>query len=386
MRLLPFVIVGTVTAGFPTWTMGQPANEMSRTAVSEIPVYEVDPTWPQPLPNNWIMGLPLGIHVDSRDHIWVVQNTGTLPPSEIGAAQDPPIAECCVPAPPVLEFDFQGNVLQTWGGPGKDHTWPTPYPGRETGGVHGVFLDHNDFVWMASHSHNHVMKFTRDGRHVLTIGDPHSTGGSNDSTRLGGPAGLWVDPGTNELFVADGYVNRRVIVFDAETGKYLRHWGAYGARPDDDYQPGPRGGDAPPSEQFSTPHGIAGSRDGLLYVADRSNSRIQVFRQDGEFVMERNVAPGTLGSGAAFDVKLSPDPGQQFLYIADGTNNRVRILRRSDLTSVGAFGRGGRQVGQFTRVHNLAVDSNGNIYTTEAADGRRIQRFLFKGWTSASDP
>jgi sugar lactone lactonase YvrE len=345
---------------------------------AQAPAFEVDPGWPQALPNDWIVGLPLGIYVDSRDQIWVVQNAGALSAAELAKAQDPPVAECCVPAPAVLVFDTQGKAVQSWSGEGVEG-WPTWSEKNPIGGVHGVFVDHRDNVWIATHSQFHVMKFTRDGRHLLTIGEPDSTGGSNDPDRLGGPADIWVNPATDEVFVADGYRNRRVVVYDGETGRYLRHWGAYGKRPDDQYRPGSRAAGAPPSEQFSTPHGLIGSRDGLLYVADRSNSRIQVFRFDGTFVMERNIAPGTLASGAAFDVALSPDPEQRFLYVADGTNNKVRILRRGDLQEVGSFGRAGRQVGQFTRVHNIAVDSRGNIYTTEAADGRRIQRFVPRG-------
>lgn len=372
-RLYLGATLAAALAGIGAWSLAPAAVPDS------TPTFEVDPSWPRALPNDWIMGLPLGIYVDSRDHIWVVQNAGALSPAELGKAQNPPIAECCVPAPPVMVFDTEGNVVQTWGGPGDGFEWPTWSESNPIGGVHGVFVDHKDYVWIATHSQYHVMKFTRDGRHVLTIGDPKSTGGSNDPARLGGPADIYVDPRTNEVFIADGYRNRRVIVFEGETGKYLRHWGAYGKRPDDGYKPGPRAADAPPSEQFSTPHGIIGSRDGLLYVADRSNSRVQVFRPSGEFVMERNVAPGTLGSGAAFDVALSHDPEQQYLYVADGTNNKVRIFRRKDLEPLGTFGRAGRQVGQFTRVHNLSVDSRGNIYTTEAADGRRVQRFNLRG-------
>lgn len=355
--------------GVGSWTL------VSAESPAPAPEFAVDPSWPRELPNDWILGLPLGIYVDARDRIWVVQNAGALSAAELGKAQDPPTAECCLPAPPVLVFDGAGNVVESWGGPGEGYEWPTWSESNPIGGVHGVFVDHRENVWIATHSGSHVLKFTRDGRHLLTLGEPGATAGSNDPATLGGPADVWVSPETDEVFVADGYRNRRVVVFDAETGEYRRHWGAYGKRPDDAYRPGSRAAGAPPSEQFSTPHGIMGSRDGLLYVADRGNSRIQVFRLSGEFVMERNVAPGTLASGAAFDIGFSPDPGQEFLYLADGTNNRVRILRRSDLTQVGTFGRAGRQVGQFTRVHNLAVDSRGNVYTTEAADGRRIQRF-----------
>jgi sugar lactone lactonase YvrE len=343
-------------------------SSRSRVAEDVVPRLEVDPGWPQTLPNNWIMGQPLGIHVDSHDHIWVVQNPSTLP-EEVGAIQKPPIAECCFPAPPVLEFDVDGKVVQAWG---DKYVWP-----GEDKNKHGIFVDHNFNVWIGTSDGFHVQKFTRDGRHLLTIGDPLKPGDSNDPDHLNGPAGLWVDPNANELYIGDGYRNRRVVVFNADTGKYVRHWGAYGRRPDDGVKAGPRNADSPPSSQFGNPHGVKGSRDGLIYVADRPNSRIQVFRPNGEFITERNVAPGTLASGGAFDVGLSPDPQQQFLYVADGTNNKVRILRRKDLVVLGEFGRGGRQAGQFIRVHNLAVDSKGNVYTAEAL-GRRVQKFALR--------
>ena len=203
--------------------------------------------------------------------------------------------------------------------------------------------------------------------------------GSNDESLLGGPAGIWVDPSTNEVFIADGYRNRRVIVFDGETGAYLRHWGAYGDRPDDAYEYGDRDPAGPPPRQFSTVHGLMGSNDGLIYVADRRGNRIQVFRQSGEFVTEKIIAPETRASGSAFVVGLSPDAEQEWLYLADGTNHKVWILRRSDLEVVGDFGRGGRQVGQFLRPHGMSVDSRGNIYVGEASTGRRVQKFTVSG-------
>lgn len=330
--------------------------------------FEVDPSWPQTFPDNWILGQVTGLHVDDRDHVWVVHQSVVLSEAEAGASLDPPISECCVPAPPVIEIDAEGRVVQGWGGPGDGYFWPSS--------PHGVFVDHEDNVWIGSNSFHQIMKFTRDGRHLMTIGEPEVNEGSNAPDLLGGPAAVFRYPDSDEIFVADGYRNRRVVVYDANTGEYLRHWGAYGERPDDEYRRGERGVDAPPAEQFSTVHGIVGSHDGLLYVADRSNNRVQVFRTDGEFVMERMVAPATLASGSSFSVGLSPDPDQTYLYLADGTNHKVWILRRADLEVVGSFGRGGRQVGQFIRVHNLGVDSQGNVYTGEAADGRRVQRFL----------
>ncbi len=336
-----------------------------------VPAFEVDPTWPERLPDQWILGTITGLFVDSRDHVWIVHQAETLSPRETGAAQEPPTAECCVPAPPVIELDADGRVVQGWGGPGEGYVWPNS--------EHGVYLDHEDHVWVGGYSHHHLMKFTRDGELLLKIGDPESSGGSNDPERLGGPAAVHVNPETNELFVADGYRNRRVVVFDADSGEYLRHWGAYGERPDDDYEFGPRGADAPPARQFGLVHGLVGSHDGRIYVTDRPNNRIQVFEESGEFVMEKRIAPATLQSGTAFTVALSHDPEQEFLYLADGTNHKLWILRREDLEIVGEIGSGGRQIGQFIRPHNIAVDSRGNLYTGEAADGRRVQRFTFQG-------
>jgi len=340
-------------------------------AAGMMPVYEVDGTWPPELPNNWILGDVRGLFMDERDHLWVIHMPSSLTSQEIGAALDPPIAECCVPAPPVLELDPQGNVVQAWGGPGEGYVWPDQ--------EHGIFLDHNGFIWVGTSTQNHVMKFTRDGRHVLTIGEADVNRGSNDPDHLGGPAAFHVDPETNEIFIADGYRNRRVIVFDAETGQYRRHWGAYGEPPEDDYRYPPRGADQPPPRQYSTVHGLVGSHDKLIYVSDRRGNRVQVFRQSGEYLMERLVAPETLGSGSGFSLALSRDPGQRFLYLIDGTNNKVWILERESLEILGSFGRTGRQLGQFIRAHMVVLDSQGNLYTGEAGNGRRLQRFNLAG-------
>ena len=340
-----------------------------------IPVYEVDPSWPPELPNNWILGDVRGLFMDDQDHLWVLHMPSSLTNREIGAALDPPISECCVPAPPVLELDPQGKVVQTWGGPGEGYVWSER--------AHGIHVDHNDFVWIGIGSGgSHVMKFTRDGRHVLTIGEPDVTMGSNDSTHLSGPANLYVEPETNEIFIADGYGNRRVVVFDAETGEYRRHWGAYGERPDDDYTyEYPVDPNNPPL-QFSAAHGIVGSNDGLIYVSDRRGNRIQVFRQNGEYLVERFVRPETGGSGTGFSLALSRDPEQRFLALIDGTNNKVWILRRSDLEILSNFGRTGRQIGQFIRAHMVQFDSQGNLYTGEAGNGKRLQKFAFRGITT----
>jgi DNA-binding beta-propeller fold protein YncE len=225
-----------------------------------------------------------------------------------------------------------------------------------------------------------VQKFTRDGKLVLTIGQYDKNGGSSDTTLLGGPAGIYVDPKTNEVFIADGYRNRRVVVFDGATGAYKRHWGAYGNVPDDTEKFDPKTmttGALP--KQFSTVHGLTGSNDGKIYVADRRGNRIQVFEQSGKYLSETIIAPATLSSGSAFVIVLSRDAQQQWLYLADGTNHKVWVLRRSDMQVVGEFGRGGRQLGQFLRPHGMSIDSGGNLYVGEASTGRRVQRFNLVG-------
>ena len=347
--------------------LGSDSEEgISSSTIEVVPTHEVDPTWPQEMPNDWIMGAVTSVFVDVQDHVWVTHLRETLTEEETGAVQDPPTRLCCVPAPIVIEFDAEGEVVQAWGDPDTQDVSEFPR------NPHGLFVDHNDFVWIGSYRHHRVMKFTRSGEHLMTIGQYDVTGGSNDPDLLGGPAGMWVDPETKEVYVADGYRNRRVVVYDGDTGAYLRHWGAYGERPDDDYNSSDRDPAGPPPLQFSTVHGLIGSADGLIYVADRSGTRVQVFDHEGTFVTEKIVA-------GSFVVGLSPDPEQHWLYLADGTNHKVWILRRSVLEVVGDFGRGGRQIGQFIRPHGMSIDSRGNVYVGEASTGRRVQKFAIQG-------
>ncbi len=335
---------------------------------AEAPSFEVDLDWPQPLPNNWLMSSVLGLYVDAEDHVWVSHRPELLPEEELGAAQDPPTADCCVPAPVVMRFNGAGEVVHSWAHYEEADQWP--------GVLHGFFVDDDANLWISARDQHQLKKFSPDGEVLLTIGIQDETGGSDDTERLGRPSDMVVAPGTNELFVVDGYVNRRVIVFDAETGAYLRHWGAYGEAADDDYEFGPRGDGDPPARQFSTVHGITAADDGFIYVADRNNSRIQVFEHDGTFVQERVLRSGT---GAAFDVALSHDAEQSFLYVADGEEHQIWVLRRSDLEVLDRFGSEGTEPGQFGRPHNLEVDSQGNLYVAEAAPGARVQRFHFLG-------
>ncbi len=349
------------------WHAGHPRIEAQQPGTAATPRFQVDPSWPKELPDNWILGAVTGVFVDAKDHVWVTHLPETLTDEETAAVQKPPIGTCCAPAPTVIEFDAAGNVVQGWGDPAQDIA---VYPRNP----HGIFVDHKGFVWIGTYMHHRVQKFTRDGKLVMTVGTYDKHGGSADPTLLGGPAGIYVDPRTNEAFIADGYRNRRVIVVDGESGKYLRHWGAYGEAPDDTYK-APVDPDGPPPRQFSTVHGITGTRDGLIYVADRRGNRIQVFDQSGKFIREKVIAPRTLASGSAFVLVPSPDDDARWLYMADGTNHKVWILRRSDLEVVGEFGHGGRQVGQMLRPHGMSVDSKGNLYVGEASTGRRVQKF-----------
>jgi DNA-binding beta-propeller fold protein YncE len=384
-------------------------------AVVQAPRFEVDPLWPKPLPNKWILGQTIGVSVDAQDHVWIIHRAGSLEPGEVHATTSPPIAQCCAPAPPVLEFDRAGNLVGHWGGPGEGYNWPDSN--------HGITVDYRGNVWIggngrgspgsstagsgasrgranqtaspaagqnrqqderqseagASFNDNMVLKFTRDGKFLMQIGKPASSKGSNDIANLRLPAKTFIDPEANEVYVADGYGNHRVIVFDAETGKYKRHWGAYGNKPEDSdlgrYDPA-----APPAKQFRNPvHCADLSVDRMLYVCDRVNDRLQVFKTDGTFVKEAFYNKETLGSGSVWDIAFSRDPQQKYVYLADGENDRVHIIVRETLELVTSFGEGGRQPGEFYGVHSIATDSRGNIYTTETYRGQRVQKFVYKG-------
>ena len=337
---------------------------------NDIPRFEVDPSWPQTLPNNWIMGQAAGVAVDAQDHVWVIQRPKSLTNDEKAATLDPPTSKCCAPAPPVMEFDQGGKLVQAWGGPGSGYDWPQ--------NEHGVSIDHKGFVWIGGNGEKdgQYLKFTREGKFVLQIGKQGDQTNSNDLARLGKPADAEVDPETNEVYIADGYFNHRVIVFDADSGAYKRHWGAYGNKPTDEklapYNP--------TSSQFGNPvHCVKIARDGLVYVCDRANNRIQVFRKDGRFVKEFAYEKNTRAAGSVWDLDFWIDGKQSFLFNADGTNNEVRTLVRETGEVVGRFGRNGRNAGDFHWVHNIAADSKGNLYTTEVDTVKPAQKFRYVG-------
>ena len=337
------------------------------------PRFEVDPLWPKPLPNHWVVGQAIGVTVDDQDHVWIVHRDNLLGANEAAASQDPPTASCCVKAPPVLEFDPAGTVVGHWGGPSKDYDWPNSN--------HGITVDYKGNVWIGGNEGTdaQVLKFTKAGTFIMQIGKPGQGKGSNDTENFGRAAKIFVDPKANEAYIADGYGNKRIVVIDADTGKFKRYWGAYGHKPDDTNL-GPYDPTAPHAQQFRNPvHCADLSNDGLLYVCDRPNDRIQIFKPDGTFVKEVFVATNTLGDGSVWDIAFSKDPEQKYLYLADGKNEKVYVFDRASMEILTSFGDGGRQPGQWFAVHSIAVDSKGNIYTTETYEGRRLQKFVYKG-------
>ena len=360
----------------PAETATVPAAETTPALGAEgmAPRFEVDPFWPKPLPNNWLIGQAIGVSVDSRDHVWITHRTGSFnDETEASAGINAPTGACCSSAPPVLEFDPEGNLVSYWGGPGEGYDWPESN--------HGLTIDHLDNVWIGGNGENdaHLLKFTRSGQFLMQLGSPGANNGSNDPVNFGRVAKISIDAEENEAYVADGYLNKRVAVIDTNTGELKRYWGAYGNRPDDtdlgNYDP-----NAPPAPQFRNPvHCADPSTDGLIYVCDRVNDRIQVFQKDGTYVTEGIVAPLTLGAGSVWDIAFSPDEDQTYIYLADGLNEKVYIILRETLEVLTAFGDGGRQAGQFFGVHSIATDSSGNIYTTETYEGKRLQKFVYRG-------
>ena len=352
----------------------RPENGQAPPQETRVPTFEVDPFWPN-MPEQFVVGRVAGIAVDGEDHVWVVHREATITEDLKGAVPDPPLAECCIPAPAVMEFDSEGNYVQGWGGPGEGYEWPGPTA------IHGIHVDHRNNIWISSagagpdsREEHQLLKFDRNGKFLLQIGRRGRSTGSQDTNNVNQASDMWVHPDTNEFFVADGYGNRRVIVFDADTGVYKRHWGAYGNEPDD-AAPRPALGTGGAGDQFNLVHGIRVSGDGRVYVADRLNNRVQVFSLDGEFADEVFIARETAIWGTAFAIAFSSDPQQQFMYVADGGNRRVRILDRGTLEVLGSFGRWGRYAGQLGLPHNLAVDLNGNVYVAEIRDGR-FQKFV----------
>jgi len=378
--------------------LGLSARVLDRAALAQRaaspPAYRVDPMWPK-MPRQWILGQVAGLSVDARDHVWILQRPWSLANDEKALNAD---AACCHPAPPVMEFDAAGNYVQGWGGPGDGYEWPRT--------EHGIFVDYKGFVWIGGNGDDdQILKFTKAGKFVMQIGRGGQKKSNADTRNLWKPADVFVHPPTNELFVADGYGNRRIIVFDADTGAFKRMWGAFGNAPSDD--PGTAGRSAsgatnpdrvaakdlapndPGPPQFDTVHGVKVSNDGLVYVADRGGKRVQVFTIAGKYVAQlwidrwcEAVGEGCGNGQTAASTAFSADAEQKFLYVASRSPGRIWVFDRKTLQPLDSFGRPGVGPGEFFVLHHMTTDSKGNLYTSEVQDGRRIQKFALKGFTS----
>jgi len=347
-----------------------------------LPQYLVDASWPKPLPNNWVMGQVGGMAVDRDDHIWVFQRPRSLTDDERGAELTPPVSECCKAAPSVLVFDKQGNLVKSWGGPGHIPGWPA--------NEHAIFVDRAGNVWLAGNQapmnnageDRQIFKFDNNGTLLATYGHAMAGPDNNQATDyFGRIAAFDADEAAGELFVADGYGNRRVAVLDMSTGAFKRGWGAYGiplAQIDNGTLPAYSPGQAPAKQFLGPVHCIRLSRDGFVYVCDRTSNRVQVFTKQGQFVKEFIVAPNTRANGSVWTVNFSSDPQQRYLFVGDGRNNVIWILNRADGKVVGSFGHNGRNAGQFHWVHAMVADSEGNLYTGEVDTGKRIQKFTLR--------
>ncbi len=334
----------------------------------DAPKFQADPTWPK-VPSNWQFGQVASVAVDAQDHVWVLQRPATLDPAEKSKA-----------APPLVEFDQAGTVVQAWGGPGVGYEWPSS--------EHGVYVDPKGFVWIGGNGakDHQILKFTKAGKFVMQIGRAGQSKGNADTTNLNQPADAFVYAKTNELFVADGYGNRRVIVFDADTGAFKRTWGAFGNVPTDD-QPNPAlpDGDERGASQFVQPvHAARVSNDGLVYVSDRGGKRVQVFSLDGKYIAQTFIgreckAPDCGNGQTAASTAFSTDPEQRFLYVGNRSQAKVMVFNRRTLTLLDSFGQWGSAVGEFGTLHHMAADSKGNLYVTEVTplrpENRRVQRF-----------
>jgi DNA-binding beta-propeller fold protein YncE len=360
------------------------------------PGAQVDRLWPQPLPNHWILGSVTGVAVDSRDHVWVVHRGAASLNARTEAALNatPPGSEhCCTSAPFILEFDGAGALVSTFGGPGAGYDWPLN-PGS-------LAVDAQGNLWLTAAGlppapagrggrgggrggtttapppeDAHVLKFSREGKFLLQIGKPGDIGAPDSRTGLHRPAGVDVDTTANEVLVADTG-NRRIVVFDATTGAYKRHWGAYGTPPDA-AAPAAYAVGAPAAKQFRTASCVTLAKNGEVFVCDRDSNRIQVFKKDGSFVRESVVSPDTLGNGSVWDIALSSDSAQQFVYVANGQEHTIHVLRRDTLAEVARIGSGGRWPGHFNAVGAVAVDTRGNVITGETLEGKRVQKFMVK--------
>jgi len=333
-----------------------------------LPTFEVDPAWPQ-VPAKWKLGDPSSFAIDAQDNVWLLHRPRTLPKEQASMA-----------APPVMVFDSSGKFIKAWGGAGNGYEWPE----RE----HGIHVDAKGFVWLGGNNcptngiqglkpvaDDQLLKFTTDGKLVMQVGRSNQSKGNADTKNLHRPADAWVNAPTNEVFVADGYGNHRVIVLDADTGAFKRMWGAFAEQPKDDDHcevVTPKTFDDPGPRNFSIVHALRVARDGMVYVADRENRRVQSFTSDGKFVKQLVKADTQF----ARNVALSPDRDQQFLYVGNGDD--IVIVDRRKLEIIGSIKPKGLKNGG----HQIATDSKGNIYIAQTTMG--LQKLTFKGMSPGS--
>jgi DNA-binding beta-propeller fold protein YncE len=383
---LPSVVVCLMLVGCADESRPTPAN-----GEPETPSFQVDPSWPS-IPNDWIFGITSGLAIDAEENIWVLQRPRTVAPEDADRA-----------APPVMVFDTDGNYLKSWGGPDEGYEWPAT--------EHGIFVDHEQNVWISGSGQgdDQILKFTNDGDFLMQIGSAGQSRGNTDTENVNRAADLYVHASTNELFVADGYGNRRVIVFDAANGEFKRMWGAFGNAPSDPTEDEVVNESNP--EHFSLVHGVKVSNDGLVYVADRRGMRLQVFTVDGRFQEQILVGrtepdPAVLTARAdemahgqpvadlitnvssarqsVSQTAFSSDPEQRYLFMADRSNQEVVVLERESLTRLSAFGQTGDRPGEFYILHDMVSDAAGNLYTAEVNVGARAQKFNYVGTTTVS--
>ena len=338
------------------------------------PTFKGDPAWPV-IPDNIAIGEVSSIAVDSRDHIWVLHRPRTVPETRRAMA-----------APAVVEFDSQGKLLASWGGDGQGYDWPE----RE----HGIFADTRGFIWITGNGSwpkpnfpgggdDMVLKFTREGKFLMQIGKRGQSKGNTDTANLHQPADIFVHPPTNELFVADGYGNQRVVVFDAATGAFKRMWGAYGNTPPAEMAPNPSAPiqdqvAAETNKQFGLVHALKVSNDGVVYVADRTHNRVQTFTTEGKFLKQARISVDAGVTPVPAGFAFSADKQQRHLYVVDSGLNRIIVFERGTMTQVGTVGSRGPMPGQFDIVHHMAADSKGNLYAAEIVTNRRAQRLLLQ--------
>ncbi len=388
-------------------------------AGEQAPKFEVDPFWPKPLPNGWVLGQTIGVAVDAQDNVWIVHRPGSLELKEAYLTRQE--ADCCTAAPDVLAFDTNGNLIQHWGKV-EGHDWPTSN--------HGITVDSRGNVWLGANGagqpgpapgsaaqfapaaargaapapapatdypgaaapgvttyhDSFILKFSKTGQYLGQIGKANGSKGSMDNDNVRGVAQIRFDPKSNELIAADGYGNHRVSVWDPDTLKFKRAWGAYGKPPTDNtlpaYQPG-----LPPPPQFRNPvHCAQPSKDGLIYVCDRVNDRLQVFKTDGTYVSETFLETNTKGDGSVWEIAFSRDAQEKYMYVADGANHKIHVFDRLAMKEIYSFGSGGRQPGEWYALHSIVTDSKGNIYTTETYRGQRVQKFTYKGLAAVTAP